>query len=221
MTMVNKLLSHPEYMGLPVESVAITLDATAEKCAHIQQIVRAGNIATVSFYNAAILTGDTIKASIQTVDTATGFPTGTIWATATGNKAFGTVAVSTGATGWSTVTFDEVAPVTQDDMIAVVIEYNSYVAGNMRFYANSVIGGQAIPYAVNDLSGSWATLSRGGLGIVLGYSDGYYPQTNSEGLGASVPLSLSQSTNPDELGNYFQVPFTMRAYGMCVYAEVR
>lgn len=60
MTMVNKLLSHPEYMGLPVESVAITLDATAEKCAHIQQIVRAGNIATVSFYNAAILTGDTI-----------------------------------------------------------------------------------------------------------------------------------------------------------------
>lgn len=100
MTMVNKLLSHPEYMGLPVESVAITLDATAEKCAHIQQIVRAGNIATVSFYNAAILTGDTIKASIQTVDTATGFPTGTIWATATGNKAFGTVAAAQSWAAW-------------------------------------------------------------------------------------------------------------------------
>lgn len=220
MTMVNKLLSHPEFIGLPVESVAVTLDGSSEKCAHIQQIVRAGNIAAVSFYNAAITTGDTIKASIQTVDTSTGFPTGTIWATATGNKAFGTVAVSTGETGWSTITFGEVAPVTQDDLIAIVFEYNSYAAGNMRFYANIVVGGQSIPYAANNLTGSWAMLLRGGLGIVIGYSDGYYAQTNSEGVGAAASLALSQSTDPDEIGNYFQVPFTMRAYGMCVYADI-
>lgn len=220
MTMINKLTSYPEFFGQLIENSTITLDATAEKCAHIQQVVRAGDIATVSFYNAAITTGDTIKASLQTVDSATGLPTGTIWTTSTGNKAFGTVAVTTGNTGWSTVTFGEVATVALGDFIAIVFEYNSYGAGNMRFYQGVVIGTQAFPHGATDLTGSWTKIT-GGLSIVIGYSDGYYPQTNSEGM-ATVggAQNLSQSTTPDEVGNYYQVPFAMRAYGMVIHADI-
>ena len=150
MTMINKLMEYPSLLGQPVSGSSITLDATGERCGCVLFIKQAGDIAKVIFYNAAITTGDTIKASIQTVG-ASGVPSGTVWPTATGNKAYGTVAISTGDTGWHTVTFTEVAPVVAGDIIAVVFEWNSYVSGNMRFYYNtsvSAFGVGSISYPI-------------------------------------------------------------------------
>lgn len=231
MTMVNKLMEYPAILRQPFVGQSLTLDATGERCGSVQFIKQAGDIAKVIFYNAAISSGDTIKASIQTVG-ADGFPTGTVWTTATGNKAYGTVAISTGDTGWHTVTFTEVAPVVAGDIIAVVFEWNSYVSGNMRFYINNGVGASAggvigFPYSVSDIAaspGTWIKASSYGslgLSIVLEYSStNYYINTNAEGCGASANFALNTGTSPDEVGNYFQVPFTMRAYGAWVYTDL-
>jgi len=225
MTLIEKSFSYPDILRLPVNSSSIVMDATGERCGHVQYIKDAGDIAKVLFYNAAITTGDTIKASIQTVDMTTGLPTGTIWPTATGNKAFGTVAVSTGATGWSTVTFDEVATVVQGDLIAVVFEWNSYVAGNMRFYGNIGSNSSNSQYAVTDITaspGTWAkSPSYSTVVCCLEYSGGVYHQNfNNNTSGASAPFALKSDSTPDEVGNYFQVPYTMRAYGFWVYIDL-
>lgn len=231
MTMINKLMEYPSALKQAVLSNSLTLDATGERCGHVQYIKQAGNIAKVIFYNAVITTGDTIKASIQTVG-ADGLPSGTVWPTATGNKAYGTVAISTGDTGWHTVTFTEVAPVVAGDIIAIVFEWNSYVAGNMRFYSNYGISAAPgsylqFPYVVTDISattGTWIKIAgygSSGLAMVLEYSGGtYYINTNGEGCGATAVFALNTGSNPDELGLYFQVPFTMRAYGFWLYADV-
>lgn len=231
MTMVNKLMEYPTVLRQPITGNSITLDATGERCGCIQYIKQAGDIAKVIFYNAAITTGDTIKASIQTVG-ADGLPSGTVWATATGNKAYGTVAISTGDTGWHTVTFTEVAPVVAGDIIAIVFEWDNYVSGNLRFYCNSnvgVIGGGTIgfPYCVSDITaspGTWikhTSYGYGSIGLVLEYSGGnYYNNTNAEGVGVTASFALNTGASPDEVGNYFQVPFTMRAYGFFLYADV-
>lgn len=231
MTMINKMMEYPSMVGQPVAGNSITMDATGERCGCIQFIKQAGNIAKVIFYNAAITSGDTIKASIQTVD-ANGVPSGTVWATATGNKAYGTVAISTSDTGWHTVTFTEVAPVVAGDIIAVVFEWNSYVAGNMRFYYNTGVSAGAggtisYPIVVTDITaspGTWAkgsTYGASGLAMVLEYSGGtYYINTNGESSGTGASFALNTGTTPDEMGNYFQVPFTMRAYGFWLYADV-
>lgn len=231
MTMVNKLMEYPSALKQAIQSVAIVLDATGERCGCVQYIKQAGDIAKVIFYNAAITTGDTIKASIQTVG-ADGLPSGTVWPTATGNKAYGTVAISTGDTGWHTVTFTEIAPVVAGDIIAIVFEWNSYNSGNMRFYSNNSIGTVAggslqFPYVVSDITatpGTWikhTNYGSSGLSMVLEYSGvNYYINTNGEGAGAGASFALNTGSNPDELGLYFQVPFTMRAYGFWLYADV-
>jgi len=131
MTMVNKLMEYPSALRQTVYSGSLILDATGKRCGCVQSIKQAGNIAKVIFYNAVVTTGDTIKASIQTVG-ADGLPSGTVWTTAGGNKAYGTVAISTGDAGWHTVTFDEVAPVVAGDIIALVFEWNSYVSGDIK-----------------------------------------------------------------------------------------
>ena len=231
MTMVNKLMEYPSVVRQPIMGNSLTLDATGERCGCVHVIKQAGDIAKVIFYNAAITSGDTIKASIQTVG-ADGLPTGTVWATATGNKAYGTVAISTSDTGFHTVTFTEVAPVVAGDIIAIVFEWNSYVSGNMRFYTNnglmSIAGGTAqFPYSVSDVTaspGTWiktGTYGTSGLSLVLEYSGGnYYINTNGEGAGAGASFSLNTGSSPDEVGNYFQVPFTMRAYGFFLLGDI-
>ena len=231
MTMVNKIMEYPSPMRFPLSGYQITLDATGERCGSVQFIKQAGDIAKVIFWNAAISSGDTIKASIQTVG-ADGLPTGTVWPTATGNKAYGTVAISTNDTGWHTVTFTEVAPVVAGDILAVVFEWNSFVSGNMRFYSNQCLGvisggNLAFPYCVSDITatpGTWikyGSYGHGGISMVLEYSGGnYYINTNAEGSGCTATFSLNTGTNPDEVGNYFQVPFTMRAYGFWLYVDL-
>jgi hypothetical protein len=231
MTMVNKLMEYPSALRQTVYSGSLILDATGKRCGCVQSIKQAGNIAKVIFYNAVVTTGDTIKASIQTVG-ADGLPSGTVWTTAGGNKAYGTVAISTGDAGWHTVTFDEVAPVVAGDIIALVFEWNSYVSGDIRFYTNNGIGTLPggylqYPYCVSDITaspGTWikhATYGYSSIAMVLEYSGGnYYINTNSEGRGAGVSFALGTGSNPDELGLYFQVPFTVRAYGFWLYADV-
>ena len=231
MTMINKLMEYPAALRQAVVANALALDATGERCGHVQFIKQAGNIAKVIFYNASVLTGDTIKASIQTVG-ADGLPTGTVWPTAGGNKAYGTVAIATGDTGWHTVTFTEVASVVAGDIIAIVMEWNSYVAGNMRFYTNNGVSALAggylsFPYCVSDIAavtGTWikhGTSGYVGLAMVLEYSGGnYYINTNGEGCGATSSFALNTGSDPDELGIYFQVPFAMRAYGFWLHADV-
>jgi hypothetical protein len=231
MTMVNKLMEYPSALRQAVGSVELVLDATGERCGCVQSIKQAGNIAKVIFYNLAVTTGDTIKASIQTVG-ADGLPSGTVWTTATGAKAYGTVAISSGDAGWHTVTFDEVAPVVAGDIIALVFEWNNYVSGNMKFYTNNGIGtvpGVALqyPYCVSDITattGTWikhGTYGCSSIAMVLEYSGGaYYINTNAEGCGATASYALGTGSNPDEVGLYFQVPFTMRAYGFWLQADV-
>lgn len=224
-------MEYPAVLFQPVVGTGVVMDATGERLGTVYCVTKAGDIAKVLFYNAAVTSGDTIKASIQTVG-ADGLPTGTVWATATGNKAYGTVAISTSDTGWHTVTFTEVAPVVAGDIIAIVFEWNSYSSGNMRFYTNACIatvpgGSIRFPYMVTDITaspGTWVIApyyGSGGLAITLEYDGGnYYNNFNADGLACTSTFALGTGSTPDEVGNYFQVPFTMRAYGFCLYIDL-
>lgn len=223
MTMASKYGTFPDIVNATGNAVSAIMDATGERWASIFQIATAGNIAKIHAYAAAVSSADTVKISLQTVDMATGLPSGTIWATATGNKAYGTVSV-TGA-GWQTVTFTEVAAVAAGDYAAVVIEWNSYVSGDMRFYTNTPIqsSGHYFPYSCSDVTaspGTWAKRTYHALSVCIEYDDGNsYWNGWQFGMGSSAGTTLSSSTTPDEVGNYFQVPVKMRVRGFWFYGD--
>jgi hypothetical protein len=225
MTMTLKYGTFPDIVNSPSNAQSAVMDATGERWASIFQIATAGNIAKIHAYAAAVSSADTVKISLQTVNMATGLPSGTIWATATGNKAYGTVSVT--GTGWQTVTFTEVAAVAVGDYAAIVIEWNSYVSGDMRFYVIDPVQASSyyFPYCCSDVTatpGTWVkhTAAYHALSICIEYDDGKsYWNGWQFGMGTIAGTSVSSSTTPDEVGNYFQAPIKMRVRGFWYYGD--
>lgn len=228
MTMVQSFKTFPELYAYGFVSSYYTMDATGERVGHIQQIYKAGNIAKILFYTGTVTTGDTIKASLQTVDMATGLPSGTVLTTATGQKAYGTVAVADGDDNvWKTVTLTEVAAVTQGQWIAVVLEWSSYGSGNIRI--NNVTNASVYTsnyshYCVTDVTASPGTWVKDVLYQCLCHhleydDEAYYFNLNPQYMPGAAAGSVSSSTNPDEVGNYFQIPAKMRAFGFWLYGD--
>jgi hypothetical protein len=220
--MISNVTTWPDMENATGTGAYYTMDATGERIGHVHPIYKAGNIATVSFYVRTVSTSDTLKVSLQTVDTATGLPSGTILPTAGGNNAYATIVVS--STEWKTVTLTESAPVTQGQVIAMVLEWNSYVAGSMTFYAQPFLLIQYQAYVVTDIlstPGTWVKATPPSiLTSSYGYDDGKsYNNLLPQGFSASAMASLSSTTTPDEIGNYFQIPFAARACGFWFYGD--
>lgn len=202
----------------------MTIDATGERCGNILQIKRAGNIRYVSFFTNTVTTGDTIKVTLQTVDTSTGLPTGTL----IDSDATGTVVVNdTDDNTWKTVDFgaDKNIAVTQGQFIAVVLEWDSYVAGNIKIcQAISVTVSSYNTYVVTDITatpGTWAKWSAvQPLVIEIGYDDGSYALNCDGNPSFCNTVTINSGTTPDEVGNYFQIPFPCRAVGIWVIGDI-
>lgn len=201
----------------------LTMDATGERLGNVLQIWKAGNIRKVHFRTgSSVTTADTIKATIQTVDTS-GLPSGSL----IDAEATGTVSVTTAAT-WYAVDFGAApvaVPVTQGQVVAVVLEWNSYVAGNMRIATNA-LPNAAINYncyGVSDITaspGTWAKVNINMVCIALEYDDGTFANHLDYGNCFATATSVSSSTNPDEIGNYVKYPFPCRAVGIWVNGDL-
>ncbi len=105
---------------------SLLMDASGEKAAFIFKIPKSGTITEIGFRTGAVTTADTLKAGLYTVDTSNN-PT----ATAYGGMVAGTQA-SPAANTWYAVALGTNCTATAGDVVAVVIEFNSYVAGNLN-----------------------------------------------------------------------------------------
>lgn len=209
-----------------VSAAGTRLDATGERIGSIFMIRTAGNIAKIYIRTGTVTTGDTLKVSLQGV-TSGGLPDGTILATATGNKAYGTVAVADGDDNvWKEVTLTEVAPVIQGQYVAIVIEWNSYVAGDMYIAISSSSGYYMSlynVYTVTDVTaspGTWIrSVSLNTYTFALEYDDTNYYQNIVIGPAVNTVDLFHTGTVYDEQGNYVTFPFSFRAIGFWVFTE--
>jgi uncharacterized ubiquitin-like protein YukD len=218
----------PEIIPQPYSFGIFTLNATGERCGQIMQIWKAGNIRKVHFMTQTVTTGDTMKVTLQTVDAASGLPSGSL----IDAEATGTVAVENGDDNvWKTVDFGEApvaVPVTQGQYIAVSIEFNSYGSGNLALRTNYYTPLSALlaynVYTVSDITaspGTWVKETGGqSLAISLEYDDGtFHNGLDYIGPSNTAAVTISTSTNPDEVGNYMQSPFPFRAVGFWVFGD--
>ena len=194
------------------QATTYVLDASGEKAATIFQIPADGNITKLGFRTAAVTTGDTLKIGLYTVD-ASGDPT----ATAYKGMVAGTQAVlATEDNTYFNVTLGtQATSVVKGDIVALVIEYNSYVAGSMVLTGLAATVG--FPYG--DLyTASWAKQNTL-LFATIEYTGGvYYPTLGilpaSEGAG-SIAYNLNTATF-DEYGIRINIPVPARAVGIWV-----
>lgn len=207
---------------LPLPSVfqvtyfnSLLIDTSGEKAAFITQIPKTGTISKVGFRTATVTTAQTLKVSLQGVNTS-GDPDGTILGS---GNAYGTQA-SPASNTWYTVTLTSGLSVTKGDAVAVVVEFDTTV-GNLNIAAAaknySTPDNQQI---YSDLyTTSWA--KAGNLPTVsFEYSDGSYAGGTTIPTSAFTNTTFNGGSTPDEYGVYFQVPFPCRATGAWVLVDL-
>ncbi len=186
------------------------LDAAGELCGGVFEIPKTGNISKIGIRAWNVSQSDTLKISLQTVDTATGRPTGTlIHADAYGTQA----SLSAGTAYWVSLQ-DDIA-VTRGTKVAVVVEFNSYVAGDLEIVRSITnVGNTDFPYTFTFLGSVWA-LTNTIPNFGLEYDDGTI-ESISMMLPAAATSTISWDTNdnPDRRGLRFSVPYNCRMSGI-------
>lgn len=208
--LVPGLIARAESAPVIVQSI---LDAGGELCGAVIQIPKTGNISKIGFRTVAVTVSDAIKVSLQTVDETTGRPTGTlIHADAYGIQA----SVSTNTTYWVSLQ-NPVAVTKSNTPIAIVVEFNSYVSGNLRII--SAIRGFPsadirFPYAFQFLGSAWTFLDDSP-NLGLEYDDGEIkPMVLAFPAIATSTISWDTNNNPDRIGLRVSVPYNCRVSGI-------
>lgn len=199
-----------------------TIDATAEKAGMVFQVPKTGTIDAVGFLLGTVTQAPTngLKVSLQDPST-TGLPDGT----PDQYRVVPVGSISTGA--WITtglITSDGTdggakRSVTRGDVLCVVIEFSSFVAGdnlNIQERTGGLNDG-AMPYVVAD-TGAWAKSTNTGDPVVaLKYDDGlYYPAPRCYPMSALTTLAVNTGTTPDEIGLKFRVPVGIKVGGLWI-----
>lgn len=196
-------------------STAMT--ASTHKTAFVGTIPRTGTITSVGFRFGAVTRGATtaLTVSLQDVDLSNGppgRPDGT--PDQTGSVATGSISANT----WISVSLDTSRSVTVGQLIAVVIEYSTFLAGDSIAISQITSGinwGSSHPVTFN---GTTWTRYDAVPNLILGYSSG----NNGALLGAAAASAIANTnfnsnSTPDERGGAWVPSVSTRVAGLaCV-----
>jgi hypothetical protein len=164
--------------------------------------------------------------SFQDVDLATGDPDGTpdqyrtiVVADANDNASLVTGILSSDGTDNGTK-----RAVTRGDLLAVVIEFDSFVAGNLNIATRNTVNppGSSGGHYTDHFTAAWAKNASSLPRLALEYSDGSYwpiPYT-CPAVGGIAAETFNSGSTPDERGLIFQVPFSCKASGIWALIDV-
>lgn len=193
------------------------LDAVGEKAGFILQAPKTGTISKVGFRTGTVTTGDTVDVRLESVDLATGNPSGTLLGT---NSNGSQVIANADDNTWFLTSLTQGVVVTKGDFIAVVI-VNGGGGGNLRIaHLGLVMWGGNFSYITDFVGGAWAKDDESPL-CALEYSDGSY--AHSPGVypvsDIDVMVSFDNTSDPDHRGLKFKLPFPFRITGIWVVGD--
>lgn len=146
----------------------------------------------------------TIDARLETVSGAS--PSGTLFATNSNGSQ-----VVANNTGYE-VTLTGSAAVTKGDILAIVITYSAGTTINVK--VNNAQMQSKYPYGMLKTAGTYAAASTPV--VALGYNDSTYPENYPLVPAVATATTYNSTSTPDERGNIFQLPVSLRAVGFQV-----
>ncbi len=190
------------------------MNSVSDKNSFLIVCPQAGDIKQVHVVFPTITTGDDIIFSLQDLNATTGDPDGT-------QDQFRVKSVVTGDAGnriASGIISDDgmdggvLRTVTKGQKLYVVLEFDSWVAGNMVLAIGSLETGWIGYPAVKE---STSTEQAVYPNIAIEYdSGGIVPVVGCFPYEGFTSITLGTGTTPDEIGSKFQVPFDMRLQGI-------
>lgn len=199
------------------------IDASGEKLAAVFRVPKTGTLAKVRFRTLTVTTGDTLKVSFQDVDMATGNPDETAdqYRTVSVASSDDNVWISTGYITTDGTDGGGKRSVTRGDLLAIVIEYDSYVAGNMTIANTSIpvdYGNTA--YSLLKTGGTWAKSTSVVGCFELEYDDGSMAYSDTLVPGYNASGTIASNTTPDEVALYFRFPVAVTVGGAFLMCDM-
>lgn len=190
----------------------------SDKYGMVFQAPKTGNIRKISFRTGTVGTAQDTDARIETVDPATGFPSGTL---KTVNSNATIAAASITANAWVTSpAFTADAAVTVGDLIAAVLvptstpnyQVNGFTVGTSGF---------RVPYPVYDSGTGYTKPTDHIPGIGVEYDDGsyYFIPNTVPILTITAHTTFNTGSTPDEIGMKFKMLAPCRVNGIWIWAD--
>lgn len=213
----------PKPENFPTNNTSNLLDASGEKLAAVFRAPKTGTLGKVRFRTATVTTGDTMKVSFQDVDMATGNPDETADQYRTVSVASGddNTWISTGIITTDGTDSGGKRSVTRGDLLAIVIEFDSFVAGSMNIVNSStpVDYGNGC-YTTLKTGGTWAKTTATAGCLELEYDDGSLAYTDTLLPGFNTAGTAASNTTPDEVALCFSFPVGVTVGGAFVIIDL-
>lgn len=195
-----------------VPYTTLVIDAAGETVGFIVRAPKAGTISKIAYRVVGVTTPGNADVRLETVDLATGDPSGTLWAANTN----ATQAISTANIAYTT-TLTAGAVVAQGNLLAVSIVN---ATGNYQIAAvtNTMRGDGGFPYA-DHYTGAWTKQIFQPV-VACEYNDGSYaPMLGTLPPGINNTVTYNTGTTPDEGGMLFTAPVGFRVCGWYAAAD--
>lgn len=191
--------------------VALATNIAGRKAGFGFQCPQAGTIDRICFRTAAVTVATDTDVRLETIDTSTGSPSGTL--VAAGANATVLAAALTANT-WIEVTLTTPVAVTALQYVAVVLAPTG--TPTMNFAAIASADSRTLPWSGTLGASTWTKVSGDAVGAIR-YNDGTYPHIPGMWAAAAInSTSLTAATTPDEVGNLVILPFNCRATGLAI-----
>lgn len=196
---------------------SLAVSGAGRKFAAILQAPKTGSIRKVHFRTGAVTTGTDTDCRIESVDGATGDPSGTLFGT---NTNVTILAASLVANTWITsgaLTAD--AAVTQGDLLAVVLTPTGTPNYNVSAFT---VGTSGVRFPYQDLYNgtAWTKDTSSIPSIALEYSDGTFaPMHQNFPITAANTHTFNSGSTPDEYALRFQFPVPVKVGGFWIWAD--
>lgn len=193
-----------------------TLDASDEKLAFIFQAPKTGNITKLHFRTSTVATGATVDVRLETVDPATGFPTGTLKA-ANANAA--QVIADSDDNKWFAVTLTAACAVNAGDILAFVVAAPGSGTFNINIThrtTNRMWNITTFPYSATYAAAAWSKNNSAFLHFGVEYDTGIVEIPGVLPTNELGSATMRTSSTPDEIGNMINLPFKCRVAGVFI-----
>ena len=210
---LNSMIQWPgtvlDLSGNPAFVTGTTLDAAGEYLAIVHQAREAMTVSHVGFRTSTCTGSPKLDVRIETVDPATGDPTGTLWAANT-NIVTATLVTNTFALHALTAS----ASIAAGEFFALKFAFNTGTSVVIQPFNNTQTLSGSLPFVVTSLGGTVTPANMTTYPIALG-SDAttFYALRNLLPITAAVIDTTFNATNGEKKGARFQVPFKCRCVG--------
>lgn len=193
------------------------LNAGDEAYGVVLRAPKAGTISKIGFLTGLVTTGATVDLRMETVDTANGEPSGTLFNGSDSNV--DVVIADDDDDTWKLGTLVGGGVVTKGQLFAVRINNPSVSPGDLGIVQFRVTQ-QRFPYVLHETSGTWVKQGDRAPVVAFEYSDGSYDVVQGIYPLASIAnLTFSNASSPDERGIRFKLPFPVRVTGAWVLID--